>query len=89
METGVSYNKLRLHRMGYFEQLLSRTRRSATAFVLCCSSAASTSTGRSGWIGVCFDRSISIRIGDQTDGQHAKSPRGNVYVDFSTEASGR
>ena len=23
METGVSYNKLRLHRMGYFEQLLS------------------------------------------------------------------
>jgi hypothetical protein len=23
METGVSYNKLQLHRMGYFEQLLS------------------------------------------------------------------
>ena len=25
METGVSYNKLRLHRMGYFEQLLNRS----------------------------------------------------------------
>ena len=35
METGVSYNKLRLHRMGYFEQCSRAVMRSRTASVSC------------------------------------------------------
>jgi len=35
METGVSYSKLRLHRMGYFADLLSRVKGSVTASGRC------------------------------------------------------
>jgi transposase len=62
METGVSYNKLRLHRMGYFAELTSRpTKRSARVSGRCSGSAASTSTVRSGWTQLCCDRWNRIR----------------------------
>ena len=63
METGVSYNKLRLHRMGYFAQhsCSPRTKRSPTASVHCCNCAANTSTVPSGWIERCCDRSSRTR----------------------------
>ncbi|HEX4321425.1 MAG TPA: transposase [Acidobacteriaceae bacterium] len=43
MESGVSYDKQRLHKMGYFTELFQPTRRSATASGPCFGLAASTS----------------------------------------------
>jgi transposase len=50
MESGVSYDKQRLHKMGYFTELLSTNEEISNSIRPCFGLAANTSCGDSAWI---------------------------------------
>jgi len=61
METGVSYNKLRLHRMGYFEQLLATSEEISDSIRPLLKLCRGTSTAPSAWTRLCCGRWNRIR----------------------------